>query len=173
MITVISSTNRIESMTDVVSQVYYQLLLDKKAEVQLLSMKQLPEDFLYENMYKSPRSAQNELVDKYIDKSDKFVFVIPEYNGSYPGILKLFLDTVPPKFFRDKKAGIIGVSDGHAGNLRGQEHLTSVLQHLKMFVHYSQPKLSNIDDLVDANKVLTDERALRLLGEHADKMMSF
>lgn len=114
-----------------------------------------------------------QIIETHIEGADKLVFVIPEYNGSYPGILKLFLDGMPPRLLRDKKAGIIGVSDGRAGNLRGQEHLTGVLHYLKVHVHYAKPKLSSIEEALGKNGEITRDETIRQLAEHARLMIEF
>lgn len=173
MITVISSTNRTNARSENVARQYHQVLSEKGAQAKYFSLTELPSGFLHGDMYKSVSVNMQAIIDEYIVPSDVFVFVIPEYNGSYPGILKTFLDTIPPKYFREKKAGIIGISDGHAGNLRGEEHLTGVLHYLRLLVHYAQPKLSDIDKMLDENGILTDERAIRLINDHAEKMIRF
>jgi chromate reductase len=173
MITIISSTNRNNSRSEDVSREYHQILKDKGSDVRFFSLGQLPVGFLHPEMYKSVSDDMQAIIDEFIAPAEVFVFIIPEYNGSYPGILKTFLDTIPPKYFREKKAGIIGVSDGHAGNLRGEEHLTGVLHYLRLMVHYAQPKLSDIDKMLDENGRVVDERALRLLNDHAEKMIRF
>jgi NAD(P)H-dependent FMN reductase len=61
---------------------------------------------------------------------------------------------------------MIGLSDGHAGNMRGQDHLTGVLHYLKMHVHYHKPKLSNITKSFDSEGNLSNERYMAQLQEH-------
>jgi chromate reductase len=172
MITVISSTNRPESMTSLVSSTIYDLLKTRGCEVKLYSLQDLPASFLHSDMYKADDHEMDEIIKEYIQNAEKIIFVIPEYNGSYPGILKLFIDSIHPRYFREKKAGLIGVSDGHSGNLRGQEHLTGVLHYLKMYVHYFQPKLSAIERLL-TNHTITDARAVKQLNDFADYMVKF
>ncbi len=173
MITVIASTNRPDSMTEIVAGKYFELVKSKVDDAKYFSLKQITAEFLHPQMYEKKHEAMIALVEEFIAPADKLVFIIPEYNGSYPGILKCFLDMVHPKYFREKKAGIIGLSDGHAGNLRGQEHLTGVLNHLRMLVHFAQPKLSDIDKMMDENGEINDERVLRLLNDHAERMINF
>lgn len=173
MITIISATNRPASKSLVIANFYADMLRDSGVEHTLLSLEDLPRDFVFQDLYGSKSAELNATIEKFVTTADKFVFVIPEYNGSFPGILKSFIDGIHPRHFRDKKAGIIGVSDGHAGNLRGQEHLTGILNYLKVHVHYNKPKISMVDELVDANNVLTDERAMRILKEHALAMSAW
>lgn len=173
MITVISATNRTDSNTEVVAAHYASLLKIRGVDAKLFSLKSLPQDFLSSEMYSNGGDKMKSIVDDYIVGADKIVFIIPEYNGSYPGVLKIFLDGVNSKLFSGKKAGIIGLSNGHSGNLRGQEHLTSVLHYLRMMVHYLQPKLSNISQSINESAEIVDERTLRLLNEHAEGMIQF
>jgi chromate reductase len=173
MITIVSSTNRPESKSAVVAEIYAGIMRGKGADAKVLSLQQLPKDFITHDMYGERTGAMSDIIEEYLVQADKLVFIIPEYNGSYPGILKTFIDAIGPRVFRGKKAGIIGISDGHAGNIRGQEHLTGVLHHLRMMVHFSQPKLSHIDGAINEENQITDLRAIRLLNEHADFMLAF
>ena len=173
MITVISATNRAGSKTEVVSKCYDELLKARGVNSQVLSLMDLPRNFAFDELYGHRSREMTLLLEQFIANVDKFLFIIPEYNGSYPGVLKTFIDAIPPRMFKDKKAGIVGVSDGRAGNLRGQEHLTGVLHHLKMHVHYAKPKLSGIDDMVNDLGELSDEHARKTLDQHASFMIDF
>lgn len=173
VITVISATNRKESLTAIVAQKYKTLLENSGVEVRYYSLIDLPAEFILSDMYGERSEQMKNVIEYYISGVNKFVFIAPEYNGSYPGILKTFIDGIPPRLFNKKKAGIIGVSSGHAGNLRGQEHLTGVLHYLKMFVHYNKLKLSNIDRLIGDSKQLNDESTLSRMQEHALDMVTF
>jgi len=167
MITVISGTNRRDSFTEGVARIYAELVEAHGGTSQVLTLRELPADVASGEMYKQRTDEMSALIEKYLSGVDKFVFIVPEYNGSYPGILKLFLDVVPPRIWKDKKAAIIGVSSGHAGNLRGLEHLTGILHYLKLFVHYDKPKLSAIEGLLDDERRLVDAAAVKKLEEHA------
>jgi NAD(P)H-dependent FMN reductase len=133
----------------------------------------LPENFAFAELYGHRTVTMTAILDQYIANVNKFLYVIPEYNGSFPGVLKTFIDAVPPRMFREKKAAMVGLSDGRSGNVRGQEHLTGILHYLKMFVHYSKPKLSGIDELMDAEHHLNDPKTLDLMRAHAQMLIEF
>jgi NAD(P)H-dependent FMN reductase len=101
------------------------------------------------------------------------VFIIPEYNGSFPGILKAFIDCVPPRFFHGKKAGLVGVSSGHAGSLRSMDQFTNVLNYLQVSVLHSKPKLSGIEKIIDSERELNDSETINRLREHSALMLKF
>jgi chromate reductase, NAD(P)H dehydrogenase (quinone) len=173
MITIVSSTNRPNSMSLVVSQAYQQILDSMGAPCQLLDLQILPDDFAGSKMFSYKSEELLLIIQRYLSDADKLVFVIPEYQGSFPGVLKAFLDGVPPHVLRHKKAAIIGVSDGRAGNLRGQDHLTSILHYLKMHVHYSKPKLSDINTVIDPSGQWLQPNVESLIQIHAEDMINF
>ena len=70
---------------------------------------------------------------------DGFVFVIPEYNHSYPGVLKNALDRVHAEW-HDKAAAF--VSYGFDGGVRAAEALRPVLGALRMADVSAQVALS-------------------------------
>lgn len=173
MITVISATNRPNSMSLVVAQAYVSELQQLEEDCQLFDFQTLPADFAGPALYGETSASMRDLIGRYIEQSDKIVFVVPEYQGSFPGVLKAFLDGVAPRLFKNKKTAIVGVSDGRAGNLRGQEHLTGVLHYLKAHVHYSKPKLSQINTAIDRNGHWLDAVMHKMVHDHAREMVEF
>lgn len=173
MITVIASTNRTNSYTEAVAAIYCELLNAGGATASLLSLTRLPADFLASDLYGQRSQAMQEILDQYIEPASKYVWVLPEYNGSFPGVAKVFVDAVPPRFFRNKKAALIGVASGRAGNLRGTDQFTAIMNYLKVFVHYSKPKLSGIEHVMDDTFKIVDEATCNVLKEHARLVLDF
>lgn len=172
MITIIKGTNRKESTSSRIASLLKKQLENKGQEICVLDLAELPANFFQPTMYDVRTPEFLQFVERPIAQSGRFIFVIPEYNGSYPGVLKLFLDALPVEILRGKHASIVGLSDGHAGNIRGQDHLTGVLHHLKMHVHYHKPKLSGITKAFDAEGNLSNENYRKLLEEHAEIVIS-
>lgn len=172
MITIICGTNRENSNSAIISEVYKGILTDLGEEAQVLNMKDLPSNFAYDELNDNKSEAFQVIVDQYVDGINRFVFVIPEYNGGFPGVVKSFLDVVSPKFFNDKKAALVGLASGHAGALRPLDHLTNVLHYLKVEVMSDKPKLSAIHALLDEDK-FNDEKALERLRAQMEKFLNF
>ncbi len=142
MITIISGTNRPGSKTGQIAAYYRGLLKEKGIEHQLLSLEIL--DGLMRN------ETIRELEDVFLKPADKFIFIVPEYNGSFPGILKLLFDITDIKsVWYYKKALLTGIADGRAGNLRGLDHLTNVLNYLKVNVYFNKLPISRINQETD------------------------
>ena len=134
-ITIISATNREDSNTEKVANYYLSVLKSKGVEVDLFSLKSLPESFLHSDLFGKRSPDFQKFIDIHIEHQTKFIFIVPEYNGSFAGILKVFLDAISPIIWSDNKACLVGVSTGRAGNLRGLEHLTNILNYLKLNVY--------------------------------------
>tara|TARA_B100000795_G_scaffold257317_1_gene230460 strand:- start:6 stop:524 length:519 start_codon:yes stop_codon:yes gene_type:complete len=134
MITIISGTNRLNNETVKVSSYYSRKLTEKGIKNQVLDLCDLPEDFIYNGLYGKSNDTFYDLVKKYVLNIDKIVIVSPEYNGSYPGVLKCFIEGWDPKATSGKLVALVGVSAGRQGNSRGMDHLTNVLNYLKMNV---------------------------------------
>lgn len=142
MITIISGTNRPGSKTRQVAAYYQGLLQEKGIAHQLLSLEAL--DAVTRN------ETVREIEESYLRDADKFMFIVPEYNGSFPGILKLLFDITDIKqSWHHKKALLTGIADGRAGNLRGLDHLTNVLNYLKVNVYFNKLPISKINQETD------------------------
>lgn len=172
MITLVSGTNRPNSWTKKVVDVYKSRLDLKNIQYNLLDLKDLPQDFFSTNMYdeKSPSLAQLEKDILY--PTTKFIFVIPEYNGSFPGVLKLLIDgSDVRKSFHNKKAVLVGVADGRAGNLRGMDDLTNVLHHMKIDVSYCKIPISAVSKQFNDQGEFTSVETLKLMDFQIDLLL--
>lgn len=173
MITVVAGTNRQNSNSEKVASKYAEMLSASGAATELLLLKDLPADFAFVDVFGEKRMEMNDLISRYFSKAEKFVFIVPEYNGGFPGVLKSLIDAVPTEDFRDKKAGLIGLSAGRTGGLMPMDQLTSILNYLRVSVHFCKPKLSSIQDLMNDDGDLTDEPSIALLQEHAEYIKNF
>ncbi|MEO6302911.1 MAG: NAD(P)H-dependent oxidoreductase [Bacteroidia bacterium] len=148
-IVVVSCTNRPNSNTLKVSKIYAGILKSKNKDVKILDFCDLPENIAFGEVFGKRSDEYQAFIEKFVAKNRKFIFVVPEYNGSFPGILKTFLDSIQPKDWNFKDACIVGVSSGRAGNLRGLEHLNGILSYLKMHVFYNRLPISMVDKIIN------------------------
>lgn len=144
MITVISGTNRPLSNSNRIARHVAQIYSDKGISSQFYSLQNLPRDIAFAEVFGNRSETFEQVVNRMVADVDKFVFVLPEYNGGFPGILKLFIDAVEPKYWHGKKAALIGIASGRAGNQRGLDHLTNILNYLRIDVMHLKPCLSQI-----------------------------
>lgn len=164
--TIISGTNRVGSNTMKVARLIASLFTEKGQETQLVSL---------EGLDLNSRSPQfTSLETEILIPTQKFIFVIPEYNGSFPGSLKTMIDLSDIKqVWWWKKAMLTGVSSGRAGNLRGMDHLTGTLNYLKVTVLPNRLPVSMIDKLIDAEGNITDASTIAALNAQVDEFIGF
>lgn len=180
MITVISGTNRKGNETELISSSIYNLLLETtQEEIKIFKLTDLPLDFIHPDMYseKGQRKSIAQIQDAYMTPAGKFWFVFPEYNGGVPGILKLFLDAISVRdlsaTFHGKKACLTGVSTGRAGNLRGMDHLTNILNYLQVTVFPNRLPISSLKTLKDVNGDLKDPYTASVLENQVRDFVAF
>lgn len=166
MITIISGTNRKGSRTLQIAQYYLEFLQRKKENVHLVSLVGM--DVL------SRSEVLLKVEADFLVPSDKFIFVMPEYNGSFPGVLKAFLDNTDiHKCWWYKKVLLVGVASGRGGNLRGIEHMTNILHYLRMNVHYNKLPLSRINEELDHEGRFLHQLTLSSIADQLDGFIGY
>jgi NAD(P)H-dependent FMN reductase len=166
MITVISCTNRANSNTLKIAKHYMQLLEKQGVNARLFSFLDLPHNIAFQELFNNRSESFQQLLNEFVIPAQKFVFIVPEYNGSFPGLLKVFLDAIHPDMNRGKKVLLLGISSGRAGNLRGMDHLTGILNYLGMHVHPNKLPVSSVLTLLDADGGIKDEGTLKAVEKH-------
>ncbi len=113
-----------------------------------------------------------------IETADAVLFVSPEYNRSFPAVLKNAIDwgTRPygQNAFAAKPGGLVGASPGPAGASAGQNHLKSVLNVVdvvlmgqpEVYFHY-RPELFGEDGSV------TDEHTRAFLERYVSRFVQW
>lgn len=173
MVTIISGTNRPGSNTLKVAKYYQEALTKKGQEASILDLMDLPENFIQTDMF-GKRTESFSKVTHLLDQTNKFVFIIPEYNGSFPGVLKAFIDACDfPGSFYDKKACLVGISGGKYGNIRGIDHFVGVCGYLHMHVLPLRIHIPAIKTELNENNAFFKEDTIKFSEEQMDKFIAF
>ncbi len=173
MITVICATHRPKNQTQKVVWRYKKLLESHNQEVKVLYMSELPRDFVYADSFGNRTDRTEVLLEEKIVPAEKLVIIAPEYNGSFPGVFKAFLDGVNPKIWKGKKVALVGVASGRAGNLRGMDHLTGICNYLRMEVFSLKVPISKLDSVLDEEGELKDEETNQVLRQQIEEFLTF
>ncbi|PWG79630.1 NADPH-dependent FMN reductase [Pararcticibacter amylolyticus] len=174
MTTIIASTNRPDSYTLKIAQYYQRQLLNLGHSAEILSLTDLPEGIIHPAMYEKQKLGSFEILQKKVTGTDKFLFIIPEYNGSFPGILKVFVDALRyPESFYGKKAALVGVSNGRYGNIRGIDHFTGVCHYLNMDVLPLKLHIPYIQKELDENGNFFKEDTLKFTSMQIERFAAF
>ena len=83
-----------------------------------------------------------------VNEADALIFVVPEYNHSFPGLLKHVLDTNLKEYIH-KAAGVCGVSAGPFGGARMIQSLLPVLRELGLVTIFSDVYFGGAGKLFD------------------------
>ncbi|WP_293297638.1 NAD(P)H-dependent oxidoreductase [Pedobacter sp. UBA4863] len=173
MITIIAGTNRPHSNTLKVAKYYQNELAKKGLQTNLFDLQDLPENFLANSLY-GKKTETFDKIQELITNTSKFLFVIPEYNGSYPGVLKALIDACAfPESFYDKKACLVGISSGKYGNIRGVEHFNGVCAYLHLHVMPLRLHIANIKQEINENGDFFMEDTLKFTNQQIDKFIAY
>lgn len=174
MIKIIVSTNRKNAVSATIAGQYQAILKELGAESEIINLSDLPDDFVFSALYeKKGRNKAYNIIHDRVKAGNKFVFVVPEYNGSFPGILKSFIDGMTyPNSFNNKKCALVGLSSGVGGGGIAMSHLTDIFHYLGMHVLANKPKLAKIEENMSDN-LLTNKFYLELLYIQAQMLLDF
>ena len=166
MITIISGTNRKYSNTYKIAREYQLLLKQKGMESGIFSLEDL-------NLLQYDAHFEK-IENEILIPSTHFIIISPEYNGSFPGVLKLLFDNCRShEIWFHKKALLTGVATGRAGNLRGMDHLADVLNYLKITVHPNKLPISAVNSVVDSDGKIIDKNTLKAINQQLDEYITW
>ncbi len=172
MIYIISGTDRKGSKTLEVAKIVQREFKLLNQETHILDLADLPLNTLHVANYgKNIPPLIRDVVDK-LDKADGILVVTPEYNGSFPGILKYFIDHFSyPETFEYRPVAFIGLG-WRFGGLRPVEHLQQVFNYRNSYVFPERIFITNAPQVV-ADGELKDENCFKLLQKQAKGFMKF
>lgn len=173
MTTIISGTNRPNSYSHKLSLIYQDLLAEYQHPSTIYPLTDLPDQLITTDLY-GKRSEEFMPVRKLILDSDKFLFVLPEYNGSYPGIAKLFVECLEfPQSFKNKKVALVGLASGKYGNIRGIDHFTGVCHYLGLHILPLKLHIPGIREEISAEGKLLKADITKFIHEQIEQFIAF
>lgn len=166
-IVVVCGTNREGALSRLLAQEAAETYRRLGQDVDLLDMAELPVEAMLPTAYKRPSAELTALVNRFMT-SDAAVFVIPEYNGSYPGILKLFIDMLPyPASFENRPCAFIGLAAGQFKSLRAVEHFQQVAAYRHAYIYPRRLFIGDSFQQFIDGKLKDDELTTRLADQAA------
>ncbi len=157
MTSIIIGTNKENSKSAIIAQ----FISEEMEDAQILDLSEISSEFIYASMYREQHATISELQDRYLIGVDKVIFIMPEYNGTFPGFLKLFIDACSVRnyqqTFKGKKLCLIGVGSGRGGNLRGLDHFTTAMNYMGCIIYPNRMAISKIDSVIVDQIITSDE----------------
>jgi NAD(P)H-dependent FMN reductase len=100
--------------------------------------------------------------------------VTPEYNGSFPGVLKYFIDLLKfPESFEHKPVAYVGESSGLWGGLRSVEQLQMVFGYRHAHSYPVRVFIPGVNKLFDGEGRLTDGAIEDRLGQQVRGFLKY
>lgn len=152
MITLLSGTNRKNSNTVAVAKIILGKMQAKGQSVQFCDLQELPNDIFQPSHYFNPPDSFKPFQDK-ISNCKGILIIVPEYNGSFPGALKYFIDLLKfPESLKSLPVAFVGVSSGVFGALRSIEQLELIFQYREAHLFAKRVIMPKINELLNPEK---------------------
>ena len=172
MITLLCGTNRPNNQSQKFINTYKYLLKERNVDCEEIYLEKMPSDLAYANDIIGTASAElRSQIESKMIPAKKLVVFVPEYNGSFPGILKSFIDCMEPKHYKEMIIALVGISSGRSGNLRGLDHLTGIFHYLGAEVLSAKLDIANLYSLLDSEGNPNDDNVLRRMNWQIDFLL--
>lgn len=162
MIEILVGTDRPGSRSGQIAEIIAPFYQEQGFDTHIMKLADLKLQELDGRHYGQPKpETVSQAVEKLMN-ADGLVVVCPEYNGSFPGVLKLFIDQWKyPESFEHRPVCFVGLG-GIFGGLRPVEHLQQVFGYRNAFVYPDRVFLQNIWTLLSPEKKLDENMSQRL-----------
>jgi len=172
MIICIVGTNRLNSNSLCLAVELQRTYARLGRDMRLLDLTELPPEIFLPSAY-AEKPASFEPFAQIVFDASGLVFVVGEYNGSFPGVLKLFIDHLPfPQSFEHRPVCFIGLAAGMWGGLRAVEHLQGVLGYRNAHLFPDRVLIPRCAAAFDAEGRLCDAELLARLERQAQGFLS-
>jgi chromate reductase, NAD(P)H dehydrogenase (quinone) len=172
-ILVISGTNRPGANALKVARIVEGHYKSANVATDFLSLTELPKEIFDGAAYANKPPGMLAIQQRVMDAKGLHV-ITPEYNGSFPGVLKYFIDMLKfPESFDRKPVTFTGESVGSWGALRSTEQLIQIFQYRNAHVYPERVFIPGILKALDADGKLIDPELNERLAKQARGFAKF
>lgn len=172
MITLLSGTNRPGSNTRIITGILEKIYQQQGIPCQVLDLAALPQELFLPGAYAEKPAAFAPFSDAILG-STGVVIVTPEYNGSFPGVLKYFIDMLPfPESFEHRPVCFVGLAAGMWGALRSVEQLQHILGYRSAHLYPERVFIQGVGKVLQ-DGAITDAALLARLEKQAAGFSEF
>jgi NAD(P)H-dependent FMN reductase len=170
---IISGTDRPKSWALKLSKYISNIYTQKNIDAEVISL----EDFPLADVVGGKYGKEIPSIKKFRDpilNADALIFVIPEYNGGFPGILKMFIDYLPfPGAFEKMPMAFIGEASGAFGALRSVEQFQMIANYRNALQFPERVFIPRVSKEFDPETGLKDEFKQKLLDSQVENFIKF
>ncbi|MGE5611464.1 MAG: NADPH-dependent FMN reductase [Bacillota bacterium] len=164
---VISGTNRPQANAMKIARLVEGHYRQLGVPVELFSLSELPAETFDPRSY-AEKPASFKAIQQRVLEAGGLHLVTPEYNGSFPGILKYFIDMLKfPESFDRKPVAFIGEAAGNWGALRAVEQLQMVFGYRNAHIYPERVFIPNVTEKLDSDGQLLDASLAERLAKQA------
>ena len=113
---------------------------------------------------------KNKYFSDVVNKADGLIFIVPEYNHGYPGMLKHLIDSNLKEYIH-KAVGICGVSAGPFGGARVIQNLLPVMREVGLVTIFWDGNFGNVKKLFDSNGKILDDAYYRRIDKFLNELI--
>jgi chromate reductase, NAD(P)H dehydrogenase (quinone) len=172
-ILILSGTNRPASNTLKIAKSILAQYHQQNLSAELYDLADLPPAVFLPSVYATKPAEFMAIQQQVLDAAGLHV-ITPEYNGSFPGILKYFIDLLKfPQSFDRKPVAFVGISDGAFGGLRPVEQLQMVFGYRNAHVYPDRVFIAGIRHKLDPQGELNDPALAERLSKQVHGFARF
>lgn len=172
-VSILSGTDRPGSNALKIARYLVPLYEKEGVEVKIASLEDYPISDVAGGVYGKPNPRVESFNEKII-LSDGIVMVIPEYNGSFPGILKLFIDYLPfPEALQKKPVAFIGEAAGAFGALRAVEQMQMICSYRNAHNFPERVFLQRVNKIFSEEEGVKDRFTAELIESQVQGFVHF
>lgn len=174
MIEIISGTNRSGSNSLKVAKIIKGLYEDAGEKVDIIDLAEMPREIFDPASYGEKPSGFLPLQERILAARGLHV-VTPEYNGSFPGALKYFIDMLQfPESFEHRPVAYTGIAAGVWGGIRAVEQLQLVFGYRNAYNLPERVWIAGIHGKLNKEGTeITDEKTLGMLKGQVKEFIAF
>lgn len=140
---------------------------------EVMSLGELPPEAFSPAAYASKPAAVVAMQERVLKAAGLHV-VTPEYNGSFPGVLKHFIDLLKfPESFEGKPVAFVGEAAGQWGGLRAVEQLQMIFAYRNAHLFPLRVFIPGVREKFDASGTLKDAELNTRLAAQARGFADF
>jgi len=172
-ILIVSGTNRPQANALRVSKLIESHYKTANVPVEIYSLADMPREIFDSSSYATKPPSWIPVQEKVLAARGLHV-VTPEYNGSFPGVLKYFVDMLKfPESFEKKPVAFTGESAGIWGAIRSVEQLTHIFGYRNAHIFPDRVFIPGIVQKFDASGAFTDAAINDRLAKQAAGFAEF
>ncbi|GIW77218.1 MAG: NAD(P)H-dependent oxidoreductase [Phycisphaerae bacterium] len=156
MILIISGTNRPGANALKISQILRGYYASSGLDAGIYSLSEMPVEIFDPASYAKKPEPWLKVQQRVLDAHGLHV-VTPEYNGSFPGVLKYFIDMLKfPESFEQKPVAFTGEAAGTWGALRAVEQLQHIFSYRNAHIYPDRVFIPGINGKLNDSGQITD-----------------